>query len=265
MSGRDYQTISLEPVDEHVLQVVLSRPAVMNALNTRMMTELRDCFQQLYVDQQNLRVVLLRGAGDRAFCAGGDLKERQGMSDTTWRRQHAILEQMVDAVMACPIPLIAAVTGSCFGGGLELALAADFIVASDNSRFGFPEGRLGIMPGACGTQNLARACGQRRAKEIMLTGLPFNAGQALQWGIANHSWPADQFEARLQQMASSICETAPISGRQIKKSIDIAAQADFSTGYAFEIEAYNRTVPTRDRHEGVNAFNEKRKPVFTGE
>ncbi|MBX2882234.1 MAG: enoyl-CoA hydratase/isomerase family protein [Granulosicoccus sp.] len=260
-----YDTLLLESPAPHILGVTLNRPQVMNALNTQMMSELGQCFRQLYVDQQDTRVIVLTGAGDRAFCAGGDLKERNGMSDSIWRRQHAILEQMIHAIMKCPIPVLSAVNGSCFGGGFEIALATDFIISSDAARFGFPEGKLGIMPGACGTQNLARACGQRRAKEIMLTGLPIDALTAEQHGIVNRTCPADALASTALDIAGHIATTAPVSAQQIKKSIDIAVQSDLGTGYAFEIEAYNRTVPTTDRIEGVAAFNEKRAPEFTGE
>lgn len=237
----------------------------MNALNTQMMTDIRDHFQSLYVDASDIRVVVIYGRGDRAFCAGGDLKERNGMTDSVWRKQHAILEQMVRAVMSCPVPVIAAVQGACFGGGLELALTADFIYSSDQSRFGFPEGRLGIMPGACGTQNLVRACGVRRAKEIMLTGIPFSARDAQSWGIVNRVLHESELQEAVFDTATEICQTAPISARQIKQSLDVATQTDLNNGYAFEIAAYNRTVPSDDRREGVLAFNEKRKPIFTGQ
>lgn len=261
----DYETLSLDSLAPHVLGVTLNRPRVMNALNTQMMSELGQCFRQFYVDQHDVRAIILTGAGDRAFCAGGDLKERNGMTDSTWRRQHAILEQMVHSIMKCPIPVLSAVNGSCFGGGFEIALATDFIISSEAARFGFPEGKLGIMPGACGTQNLARACGQRRAKEIMLTGQPLDAAEAERYGIVNRVCSASTLGSTALEIAGHIVTTAPISARQIKKSIDIAVQSDLGTGYAFEIEAYNRTVPTSDRTEGVAAFNEKRTPKFTGE
>jgi len=265
MSLNDFPTLKLLQLDQHILSISLNRPKVRNALNTQMMTDIRDCFREFYVDQHDLRAILLSGSGGSAFCAGGDLKERNGMSDAVWRKQHAVLEQMVEAVLACPIPVIAVVQGSCFGGGLELALTCDFIYAGTTSRFGFPEGKLGIMPGACGTQNLVRACGQRRAKEIMLTGNPFTAEQALDWGILNQVCDPDTLIEKATAVASSICSTAPLSAQQIKKSVNIAIQTDLANGYAFEIAAYNLTVPTKDRIEGVAAFNEKRKPHFSGE
>ena len=265
MTEKNYSTLLVQPLGAHSISITLNRPEVRNALNTQMMTDLRDCFREYYVDQQNLRCVLLTGAGEKSFCAGGDLKERNGMTDATWQRQHAILEQMIEAVLACPIPIIAAVNGNCFGGGLELALTADFIYASDTSQFGFPEGKLGIMPGACGTQNLVRACGQRRAKELILSGRSFSVTEAASWGVVNQVCRPAELLPHAVATSEEIAQIAPISARQIKKSVNFAIHSDIASGYAFEIEAYNRTVPTRDRLEGVSAFNEKRKAKFTGE
>ena len=186
------------------------------------------------------------------------------MTDAVWRRQHAIVEQAVRAMMDCPVPIIAAVNGAAFAGGLELALACDFIYAADHARFALTEVTLGIMPGAAGTQNLPRAVGVRRAKEIILGGAPFNAGDAAAWGLANKVVPGEKLMDEAQAAARRIAANAPISVRQAKKSIDKATELDRATGYAFELEAYNRTVPTEDRQEGINAFNEKRKPSYKG-
>lgn len=260
----EFSTLLVERIETHIVRATLDRPEVLNALNTQMMCDLRDFFMHFYV-VQDCRAIILTGAGQRAFCSGGDLKQRNGMNDRDWREQHAILEQMVRAAMDCPVPLIAAINGSCFGGGLELALACDFSYATQTAKFGFPEGRIGIMPGAGGTQNLVRACGVRRAKEIALTGEPFTAEQALEWGIVNKLVPVEQMQSEIVEAASRVCLTAPVSAMQIKKSLNVATHADFNSGYAFEIEAYNRTVSLSDRVEGISAFNEKRKPVFKGE
>ena len=128
--------------------VTMNRPEVLNAMNTAMMTELRDLFGTLYVETDAARVVVLTGAGERGFCSGADLKERDGMSDEAWRRQHAIVEQLIRNLMACPVPVIAAVNGVAMGGGLELALACDFIYAAEHARLALPEVTRGIMPGA---------------------------------------------------------------------------------------------------------------------
>ena len=174
----DFETIVLSRPDDHILVVTLNRPDVANALNTRMGLDLVELFEALSLDLENLRAVIVTGQGDKAFCAGGDLKERNGMSDESWQAQHVIFERMVRAIMGCPIPVLAAVNGAAYGGGCEIAAASDFIYAARNARFALTEVTLGIMPGSGGTQNLARAVGERRAKELILSGLPFTAEQA---------------------------------------------------------------------------------------
>jgi enoyl-CoA hydratase/carnithine racemase len=147
---------------------------------------------------------------------------------------------------------------------MELALGCDFIYAAQSARFALTEVTLGIMPGAAGTQNLPRAVGVRRAKELVLTGTPFSAEQAYEWGMVNKVCPDAELMSEVMATARRIAQNAPVSARQAKKSLDKATELDRMTGYAFEIEAYNRTVVTEDRQEGINAFNEKRKPKYKG-
>ena len=259
-----YETLALERIDNHVLLIKLNRPNAANAMNTRMGEELMDLFERFQIDAEGLRVLVLTGAGEKAFCAGGDLKERNGMTDAQWLRQHAMFERMLRAIIACPIPLIGAINGAAYGGGCEITAALDFAYASDNARFALTEVTLGIMPGAGGTQNLPRAMGERRAKEIIMTGLPFTAQQAFEWGLINRVLPqAELLEATLAT-ARRIANNAPISIKQAKQSIHRGLQMSLADGLAFEIECYNRMVSTEDRHEGVRAFNEKRAPVFRG-
>jgi enoyl-CoA hydratase len=259
----DYETLKVAIGEDRVGIVTMNRPEVRNAMNTQMMTDLRDLFASFYVDHDAAACLVLTGA-QGAFCSGGDLRERKGMTDATWRRQHAIVEQMVRAMHDCPIPIIAAVNGPAYAGGMEVALASDFVYAAQSARFALTEVTLGILPGACGTQNLPRAVGVRRAKELILTGTPFDAQQAYEWGMVNKICPDDQLMTDVMATARRIAGNAPISVRQAKKAIDKATDLDRTTGYAFEIEAYNRTVGTEDRQEGINAFNEKRKPKYKG-
>jgi len=260
----DFATLSLKSVNPSVLMVTLDRPEVRNALNTAMMTDLRDLFQAFYIDSHGVRAVVLTGRGEKAFCAGGDLKQRNTMSDTEWQCQHAVLEQAILAMMACPLPVIAAVNGDCMGGGLELALCCDFIYAADTARFALPEGKLGIMPGGGGTQNLPRAVGARRARELIMTGRIFDASKALQWQLVNEVMPLVELLPATIAVGEEISALGPLSVTQIKRSVTASSGLDITSGYAFEIAAYNRLVPTEDRLEGVAAFNEKRKPVFKG-
>jgi len=178
----DFETIAVSRYDDQILLVTLNRPEVSNALNTRMGLDLVELFETLSIDLEGLRAVIVTGSGSKAFCAGGDLKERNGMTDQSWQSQHVIFERMVRAMMGCPIPLLAAVNGAAYGGGCEIAAASDFVYAAANARFALTEVTLGIMPGAGGTQNLARAVGERRAKELILSGLPFTAVEAEAWG-----------------------------------------------------------------------------------
>ena len=161
----DFTTITLERVEDHVLVLYLDRPERANAMNTQMGSELRAFFQDMYVDQQDIRVVIVTGRGAKAFSAGGDLKDRDGMTDQQWQHQHAIYEQMVRGLRDCPVPVICAVNGAAYGGGCEFALSCDFIYASSTARFALTEVTLGIMPGAAGTINLPHAVGERRARD----------------------------------------------------------------------------------------------------
>lgn len=260
----DFQTLLTERPEPGILVVTLNRPEVLNALDTVMMTELRDLFGELYLEPETARCLVLTGAGERGFCPGADLKERDGMPDEVWRRQHAIVEQMIRAMHACPVPAIAAVNGVAMGGGLEIALACDFIYAAEHARFALPEVTRGIMPGAAGPQNLPRACGVRRAKEIVLTGRPFTAAEALEWGIVNRVCAKDALLAEALETAAVIAANAPIGVRAAKQALDKATDLDRASGYDFEIAVYGRTVSTEDRLEGIRAFNEKRKPEFKG-
>jgi enoyl-CoA hydratase len=259
-----FAALSVARPTEHVMLATLNRPAAANAMNTQLGTEIMTLFEALNLDAGDTRCVVVTGAGDRAFCAGADLKERSGMTDEAWTRQHLIYERMVRAILACPLPVIAAVNGAAYGGGCELALACDFIYASEQARFALPEVTLGIMPGAGGTQTLARAVGERRAKEIILTGKPFGAAEAERWGMVARVLPPAEVVAAALATAQTIARNAPVSVRQAKQAIGRGRNMSLWDGLALEIEAYHRTIPTEDRREGIAAFNEKRPPRFKG-
>ena len=260
----DFETIVVSRADDHILLVTLNRPAAANALNTQMGLDLVEVFEALSVDLESLRAVIITGSGDKAFCAGGDLKQRNGMSDEAWQAQHLIFERMVRAMLGCPLPLIAAVNGAAYGGGCEIAAASDFVYAATSARFALTEVTLGIMPGAGGTQNLARAVGERRAKELILSGLPFSAAEAEAWGLVNRVVEGEALLEATLAIARRIAGNGPLAVRQAKQAIQRGMQMSLSDGLAFEIEAYNRLVPSADRREGVKAFNERRKPEFQG-
>ena len=265
MTDQSYATLALSNPATHVLQITLNRPQVANAFNTQMATDLMHCFERLALEPDDTRCVVVTGAGERAFCAGGDLKERDGMSNAAWTAQHLVYERMIRAVIDFPLPLIAAVNGAAYGGGCELAAAVDFVYASENASFAMTETSLGIIPGAGGTQTLARALGERRAKELIMSARRFDAAEAKAWGLVNEVFAPAQLLDEALQTAARIAANAPIAVRQARHAIHRGLQMSLADGLTFEIEAYNRTVPTDDRREGVKAFNEKRAPEFKGE
>src|ERR1700740_1716992 len=258
-----FSTLLLDRRDNGILLVTLNPPDAANAMSPQLGLDLMTLFEGFSVDLEGLRVVILTGQG-RAFCAGGDLKQRNGMTDEAWQAQHLVFERMLRAILACPLPVIAAVNGAAYGGGCEIAAAADFIYASTDARFALTEVTLGIMPGAGGTQNLPRAVGERRAKELILSGLPFSAEEAERWGLVNRVLPPEDLLPATLVTPDRIAGNGPVSVRQAKQAIHRGLQMSLADGLAFEIEAYNRLIPTADRSEGVRAFNERRKPNFQG-
>jgi enoyl-CoA hydratase len=259
-----YKTINVSASpDGHVVTVELNRPEALNAMNTAMGEDLLRCFEAFQWDT-TARCVVFTGAGAKAFCVGGDLKEREGMADERWRAQHAIFEAAAAKVLHCPVPVIAAVEGFAMGGGCELAVLSDFIVASETAVFAVPEVTRGIFPGIGGTQLLPRIIGAPLAKEMIFTGRRVPAAEAKAIGLVNHLVPAGQARARALEIAQVIADNGPIAVRQAKKAVSWGSETDLETGMALAIEAYNVTVTTDDRLEGVRAFNEKRKPRFQG-
>ncbi|MGH7015252.1 MAG: enoyl-CoA hydratase-related protein [Stellaceae bacterium] len=259
-----YQTLLIETPEPHLLRVMLNRPQAANAFDTRMMRELLDLWTGIVAGPGDIRCVVLTGAGNRAFCAGADLKERNGMSDEAWFEQHAIIEREQEMLLHVPVPVIAAVNGHAYAGGLELVLACDFAYAATDARFALTETTLGLIPGAGGTQTLPRAVGERRAKEIVLTGRPFDAGQALAWGVVNRLCAPDRLMAETIETAHTVAANAPLAVRQAKKSIHGGLQGPLDAAMRFEIECYEKLVASADRREGIAAFNAKRKPRFAG-
>ena len=256
-----FETLKVEFLgeDQEVLVVTLNRPDVMNARNTKMLEERLALFrEQAY--NETLRCIVITGAGDKAFSAGGDLKERNGMGNNSWKRQHQIIEDLVLLTRDFPVPIIAAVEGYALAGGCELALSTDFIIASETAVFGLSEALRGILPGGGGLQNLARAIGVRRAKEVIYTGRKLNAELAYEWGLVNEVVPKGQAKDKAIEIAFKIAASAPMAVRAAKVSINNGSETDYHSAYALDIAAYNLLVTSEDRLEGVAAFNEKRKP-----
>jgi enoyl-CoA hydratase len=257
------QTLLLDSPLEGLLRVTLNRPEVANSMTTQMGYELIEVFGAIEADPDRYRCVVLTGSGTR-FCGGADLRERDGMTEAQFNAQHYVFERMMRAIYDCPVPVIACLNGPAVAGGLELALACDFIVASERARCGFTEVARGIMPGGGGTQHLPRTVGVRKAKELMFTADLIDAQEAKSLGIYNQVYGDDVLLPRTLELVGRILANAPISIRQVKKAIEFGAQMDVRTGLFFEIEAYSRLVATEDRMEGIRAFNEKRSPRFKG-
>lgn len=241
--------------------VTLKRPDALNAMNTLMIQELLTLFREQAYNQA-LRCVVLTGAGTRAFSTGGDLKERNGMTNDQWRHQHHLIEDAFKALWEFPVPVIAAVEGFAYAGGCELALGADFIVASATAQFALKEVTRGILPGGGGLQNLARSIGMRRAREMIYTGQAIDAETAYAWGLVNRVVAAGEARESALQTARQITDSAPMAVRMAKLSTGRGQDCDSATAYALDIAAYNVLVVSEDRLEGIAAFNEKRKPQW---
>ncbi|MCU0613813.1 MAG: enoyl-CoA hydratase-related protein [Desulfobacterales bacterium] len=246
-----------------VVVLVLNRPEVMNAFNFSLLNALKNEIERLRFEH-DVRVVIITGEGDRAFCAGADLKERSAMNPLEVKKFILTIRNLFTSIEELNKPVIAAVNGIALGGGTELALACDIRIASENASMGLTETRLAIIPGAGGTQRLPRLIGSGKAKELIFTGRRVNSREALDIGLVNSICPLEELIDRCREMAGMICEAGPIAVEQAKYAINYGIETDIHTGMAIESNAYWVTVPTEDRIEALNAFREKRKPVFKG-
>jgi enoyl-CoA hydratase len=254
------ESIELEAHD-HVATLRLNRPESLNAINTQMAQEIIAACQRI-ADDEDVWVVTLTAAGERAFSVGADLKERQHMSVEEWRKQRKIIVRAFKSLNSLEQPMIAAVDGYALGGGCELALACDFIIAGEKAQFGLPEARVGILPGGGGTQLLPRRVGLAVAKELMFTGRRIDAQEALRIGLINRVVPSQDLLQTVTEVISEILDSSPISTRQIKRAADRGSGMDLWSGWALEEEAYVACLHSDDRAEGLAAFHEKRRPRF---
>jgi methylglutaconyl-CoA hydratase len=244
--------------------LTLNRPDRMNALSRKLVAEIGEAADAASADP-GVRAVVVTGAGDKAFCAGADLKERTEMSEEDVRAFLLVYTSAFGALDRCARPVIAAIQGVAFGGGLELALACDVRVSDPAAQMGLVEVRVGIMPGAGGTQRLTRLLGPGRAKELIVTGRRLDAATALAMGVINRVSAPGQALAEAVAWGQEIAEScAPIAVTQALAAIDGGLDLPLEEGLALERRCYEKLLPTADRREGVQAFAEKRKPVFRG-
>ncbi|AIG27820.1 enoyl-CoA hydratase [Brevibacillus sp. 7WMA2] len=256
-------TIQLEKQGQ-VGILTIQRPEVYNCLNLVTLERLQRLLLEVSTDT-DIRVVIITGAGDKAFCSGADLKERKTMQQSQVQQYIRTIRDVFTQVERLSVPVIAAINGIAFGGGLELALACDLRVMSETAQTGLTETSLGIIPGAGGTQRLPRLIGKGRAKELILTARRIGAKEALEIGLVNQIVPANQVLEASLSLAQQIALNAPLALAQAKWAIDYGMEVDMATGLALESNAYQILVPTKDRLEGLAAFAEKRKPVYRGE
>ena len=245
-----------------IVVLTLDRPAAMNAIDNAMLAALHEALDAIEADA-GVRGVVLAGAGDRAFCSGMDLKERAGFGDDELRAQRALIVGLIRRIHELPVPTIAAVDGVALGGGFELALACDLIVAGSGATFGLPEVKVGIFPGGGSTQTLTWLVGPARARDVILTGRRLSAAEAEAWGVVARVVEPGLARAEAVALAASIAEGAPLGIRQAKAAIRGAHRA-LADGLEAENALYETVLTSDDRREGFRAFTEKRKPRFTG-
>ncbi|WP_461834567.1 enoyl-CoA hydratase [Desulfothermus sp.] len=257
------EEILLKQEQDQICILTLNRPRVMNAFNFDLLHALKREIDSIRF-RRDIRVVIITGAGDRAFCAGADLKERASMPEDKVREFIYTIRNLFTDIENLPKPVIAAINGVALGGGTELALACDIRIASENATLGLTETRLAIIPGAGGTQRLPRIVGVAKAKELIFTGKRVSAKEALDIGLVNRICTLENLLSECEKLALEICETGPIAIEQAKYAINKGIEVDINTGLAIESNAYWITIPTEDRLEGLRAFKEKRKPNYKG-
>ncbi|AJK89549.1 enoyl-CoA hydratase [Lysinibacillus fusiformis] len=257
------QLVRFELLEGSIGLITLLRPEAANAMSVQLLRELSDTLDQINGDP-TVRVVLLTGAGEKAFCAGADLKERKGMSDRQVKQIVQLIGATVAKVETLAQPVIAVLNGVAFGGGLELALACDLRVAAAHVKLGLTETSLGIIPGAGGTQRLPRLIGLGKAKELIYTARRLNAEEAKNYGIVEYVHETHEVMERAQQLALEMAKNAPLSLVQAKVAMNQGVEVDLATGLKIESLAYSALIPTEDRLEGLLAFQEKRAPHYSG-
>lgn len=257
-----YQNIIVD-IQDNLAFITFNRPKALNALNNGLLAEFTRAVEDLGQNEE-VRVLVLTGAGPKAFVAGADITELATFNPLQAKAFGKKGQEAISALQALAIPVVAAVNGFALGGGCEMALACDFVYAADTARFGLPEITLGIIPGFGGTQRLPRAIGKNRAKELIFTGKMISAQQALELGLVNKVCPADDLMAEVKKTALEMAAKGKVSLMAAKQAINAGMDVDLATGCAIELNCFALTMASPDAREGTAAFLEKRKPEFKG-
>lgn len=262
--GTVLSTTALLNIEKNIATITLNRPEAANAFSRQMLAEINEIVGELKFNA-SIRTVIITGSGEKVFCAGADLKERAGMTPIEVKQTVALIRQVITAVELLPMPVIAAINGAAFGGGLELALACDIRIAAETAKVGLTETSLAIIPGAGGTQRLPRLIGLGKAKELIFTAQRVDAYEANEIGLVEYVVPKEKLLQKALELANRISSNGPIAVAQAKIAINKGIEVDLLTGLEIEQMAYAMTIPTKDRIEGLTAFKEKRKPQYKGE
>jgi len=255
-----YDHLAIEKGDG-IATVTVNKPEVLNILDTPTVLEIERCFNELGKDD-SVDVIIITGAGDKAFVAGGDIKEMSVKTTIEGREYGRNGQRACFTIENCPKPVIAAVNGFALGGGTELAMACDIILASDRAKFGQPEVKLGITPGFAGTQRLPRIVGRGMGKELVLSGRMLDAEEALRIGLANRVIPHNELMEQAMEMARKIAENGQLAVRSCKELVNYAMDVDLDSGLEKEAGAFGACFSTEDQKEGMDAFVGKRKAEF---
>jgi enoyl-CoA hydratase/carnithine racemase len=254
-------TVELRQPSAHVAEMIMNRPEALNALSTDQVRRLRDAASQLVADGQ-VSVVIISSAVQRAFCVGADLKERRGVTNDDLRQQRRVFQEGFDVLRGLPMPMIAAVEGFALGGGFELALSCDLIIASATAAFGLPEVGLGLIPGEGGTQLLPRRIGLNKTADLLFTGRRVTAEEALRMGFIDRLVPEGLARDSARELAQEMATKSPISLRAAKRALKEGIDVDLATGLEIEDRAWEEAAFSADRLEGIEAFNLRRTPQW---
>ncbi|MCP3663843.1 MAG: enoyl-CoA hydratase/isomerase family protein [Gammaproteobacteria bacterium] len=258
-----FNNILLDEIEPDIYRLTVNRPRAFNALNSETLSEILAAGEHI-ASIKAARVLLVTGAGGKAFVAGADIQEMQQMSALESEQFSQLGMRAFRRLETLPIPVIAVINGFCLGGGCELAMSCDWMIASERAKFGQPEVNLGVTPGFGATQRLPRLIGRARAMELLVTGRQLSAEEALQWGLVNQLHPVDQLDSAALELAKMIQTKGPVAVRLAKQLVQRGQDLDLENACLMESQSFGLTFSTEDQKEGMNAFLEKRNPIYKG-